>query len=294
MTARSRVGYTSGDEDQGLPRRTGAPAPTRCPAPPRRVLGRRDRRVPRDLDPVGPALARLVPGPRPGGPGGSPGTGPATQAHRHPGEDRPSVAGGSPVEHGFATELWTARRLARLIEEELAIRFDPRSLAGWLRDRGSTPRKPERVPRGRDPGAIAAWLASDQEGGQAPGGAPGPDRRERPDDGPAGPPRLGAPGPDAIPGPGRRPPREGLRRGGVVAAPAPRPPGVVLPHAGRRRLRRLVRDGLPGGGVARPAGPVRGHLGRRPDAQGRADPRAGGPLRRPAEPGAVAAVRAGA
>ena len=68
---------------------------------------------------------------------------------------------GSPVEHGFATDLWTAPRLARLIEEEFAIRFNPRSLAAWLRERGFTPQKPERVPRERDPGAIAAWLASD-------------------------------------------------------------------------------------------------------------------------------------
>ncbi len=68
---------------------------------------------------------------------------------------------GSPVEHGFATELWTAPRLAQLIEEEFAIRFNPRSLTTWLRDRGFTPQKPERVPRERDPGAIAAWLASD-------------------------------------------------------------------------------------------------------------------------------------
>ena len=68
---------------------------------------------------------------------------------------------GSPAEHGFATELWTAPRLAQLIEEEFGIRFNPRSLSEWLRDRGFTPQKPERVPRKRDPGAIAAWLASD-------------------------------------------------------------------------------------------------------------------------------------
>jgi transposase len=68
---------------------------------------------------------------------------------------------GSPMEHGFTTELWTAARLAQLIEEEFAIRFNPRSLSAWLKDRGFTPQKPERVPRERDPGAIAAWLASD-------------------------------------------------------------------------------------------------------------------------------------
>jgi len=68
---------------------------------------------------------------------------------------------GSPVDHGFATELWTAPRLAQLIEEEFAIRFNPRSLSTWLRDRGFSPQKPERVPRERDPGAISEWLATD-------------------------------------------------------------------------------------------------------------------------------------
>lgn len=68
---------------------------------------------------------------------------------------------GSPMEHGFTTELWTAARLAQLIEEEFTIRFNPRSLSTWLKDRGFTPQKPERVPRERDPGAIDAWLASD-------------------------------------------------------------------------------------------------------------------------------------
>jgi len=68
---------------------------------------------------------------------------------------------GNPIEHGFATELWTAARLAQLINEVFAIRFNPRALSAWLRDRGFTPQKPERIPRERDPGAIAAWLASD-------------------------------------------------------------------------------------------------------------------------------------
>lgn len=67
----------------------------------------------------------------------------------------------SPTEHGFTTELWTAARLTQLIEEEFGVRFNPRSLSAWLKDRGFTPQKPERVPRERDPGTIAAWLASD-------------------------------------------------------------------------------------------------------------------------------------
>jgi transposase len=67
----------------------------------------------------------------------------------------------SPTEHGFTTELWTAGRLAQLIEQEFAIRFNPRSLSAWLKERGFTPQMPERIPRERDPEAIAAWLASD-------------------------------------------------------------------------------------------------------------------------------------
>jgi transposase len=68
---------------------------------------------------------------------------------------------GSPSEHGFPTELWTAARLARLIDEEWGIGFNPRYLAAWLRRRGFSPQKPQRVPRERDPQAIAAWLATD-------------------------------------------------------------------------------------------------------------------------------------
>jgi transposase len=67
----------------------------------------------------------------------------------------------SPQEHGFETDLWTAPRLARLIGEEFGIGLNPRYLSAWLRQRGITPQKPQRVPRERDDEAIAAWLASD-------------------------------------------------------------------------------------------------------------------------------------
>jgi transposase len=67
----------------------------------------------------------------------------------------------SPLEHGFATELWTAPRLAQLIQEEWEIEFRPEYLTVWLRQRGFTPQKPRRRARERDPEAIAAWLAHD-------------------------------------------------------------------------------------------------------------------------------------
>jgi transposase len=67
----------------------------------------------------------------------------------------------SPREHGFETELWTASRVGQLIHEEFGIRLHSRYLSAWLRERGFTPQKPQRVPRERDPKAIAAWLESD-------------------------------------------------------------------------------------------------------------------------------------
>jgi transposase len=68
----------------------------------------------------------------------------------------------SPRKYGFETELWTASRVGRLIREEFGIRLHPRYLSTWLRDRGFTPQKPQRVPRERDPKAIAVWLESDR------------------------------------------------------------------------------------------------------------------------------------
>jgi transposase len=67
----------------------------------------------------------------------------------------------NPTAYGFATELWTAPRLAQLIEEEWGIALHPRYLCQWLRARGLTPQKPRRVGRERNDQAIAAWLAQD-------------------------------------------------------------------------------------------------------------------------------------
>lgn len=64
-------------------------------------------------------------------------------------------------EHGFATELWTGARMALLIGGEFGVRLHPNYLSAWLRARGLTPQKPARVPRERDPQAIARWLERD-------------------------------------------------------------------------------------------------------------------------------------
>ena len=67
----------------------------------------------------------------------------------------------SPTDYGFATELWTAPRLAQLIEQEWGIAFHPDYLTAWLRRRGFTPQMPRRRPRERNDEAIAKWLSQD-------------------------------------------------------------------------------------------------------------------------------------
>jgi transposase len=66
-----------------------------------------------------------------------------------------------PTEHGFATDLWSAPRLALLIAREFGISLHPDYLTTWLRRRGFTPQKPRRRHRERDEVAIARWLAGD-------------------------------------------------------------------------------------------------------------------------------------
>jgi transposase len=67
----------------------------------------------------------------------------------------------NPTDHGFATELWTAPRLALLIDEEFGVEFHPDYLTTWLRQRGYTPQLPRYVPRERDDREVARWLAED-------------------------------------------------------------------------------------------------------------------------------------
>jgi transposase len=66
-----------------------------------------------------------------------------------------------PTGHGFPTDLWTAGRLARLIEDTWGVRFHPDYLGVWLRRRGRTPQRPRRVARERDQAAIDRWVAED-------------------------------------------------------------------------------------------------------------------------------------
>lgn len=67
----------------------------------------------------------------------------------------------SPLEYGFATDLWSAERLAELIQVAFAVHFHPHYLSTWLRQRNFTPQKPQRIHREQDAAALARWLAAD-------------------------------------------------------------------------------------------------------------------------------------
>ena len=84
----------------------------------------------------------------------------------------------SPLHHGFETELWTAARLGQLIREEFGVALNPRYLSAWLRDRGFTPQKPQRIPRHMSPiGDIRSWRFTPGITGSR---GPGIGRRSRP------------------------------------------------------------------------------------------------------------------
>lgn len=65
------------------------------------------------------------------------------------------------TDFGFATELWTAPRVAGLIERSFGVAYHPRYLNEWLTARGITPQKPRRVPRERDQAEIDRWVAEE-------------------------------------------------------------------------------------------------------------------------------------
>lgn len=67
----------------------------------------------------------------------------------------------SPLDFGFDTELWTARRVATVIDDRLGVRFNHRYLNDWLGRHEISPQLPQRVPRERDEAAVARWLARD-------------------------------------------------------------------------------------------------------------------------------------
>jgi len=67
----------------------------------------------------------------------------------------------SPESFGFTGELWTSRRLAKVILDRFGVRFNSNYLCDWLSRRGLSPQKPKTVPKERHQAAIDAWLTDD-------------------------------------------------------------------------------------------------------------------------------------
>lgn len=67
----------------------------------------------------------------------------------------------SPRSFGYATDLWTAKRVAEVIQRKWQVTFNSRYLNAWLTTRDITPQKPQRVPREADPEAIDRWRTHD-------------------------------------------------------------------------------------------------------------------------------------
>jgi transposase len=99
---------------------------------------------------------------------------------------------------GFATDRWTLRRIARVIEQTFGVRYHCCSLSRALHARNWSPQRPLPQARERDEALIAAWLRRDWpriKRGLAAQGVPSPSWMRRvtrfgPASAPPGPPRA--------------------------------------------------------------------------------------------------------
>jgi len=66
-----------------------------------------------------------------------------------------------PTDHGFRTDLWSARRIVELIRRSFGISFHPASMRRWLTERGDSPQRPARKARQRNDDAIVHWVVND-------------------------------------------------------------------------------------------------------------------------------------
>jgi len=63
----------------------------------------------------------------------------------------------SPTEHGFATELWTLKRVGAVIERLHGVRFSQGHVWRILGSLGFSPQKPEKRAIERDDDAVRNW-----------------------------------------------------------------------------------------------------------------------------------------
>jgi transposase len=58
---------------------------------------------------------------------------------------------------GYATELWTLKRISEVIEKEFQVKYHPGHVWKVMKAMGWTAQKPERRARERDEAAIQSW-----------------------------------------------------------------------------------------------------------------------------------------
>lgn len=61
------------------------------------------------------------------------------------------------MRHGFATELWTLPRVARLVETQFGVRYSEPHVWRLLRQLGFTPQRPSKRALERNEPAISEW-----------------------------------------------------------------------------------------------------------------------------------------
>ena len=66
-----------------------------------------------------------------------------------------------PRAHGYRNELWTLKRMARLIETQFGVHYDPSGVWHVLKTMGWSCQKPERRARERNEQAIERWGQKD-------------------------------------------------------------------------------------------------------------------------------------
>lgn len=66
--------------------------------------------------------------------------------------------------HGFDTDVWTGRRVARLIQDSFGVKYNAKYVPQLLREQlGFSSQKPDRRPRELDPEKVKAWLRDEWE-----------------------------------------------------------------------------------------------------------------------------------
>lgn len=65
--------------------------------------------------------------------------------------------------HGWETDLWTRKRVAKLIQREFGVEYTPRHCSRILHELGFRPVKAKRVAKEKDEAEKQRWLAEEGE-----------------------------------------------------------------------------------------------------------------------------------